>query len=234
MRQKTRVVRGVGHGSEGFWRAPATFILIGLNVAAYLFEIAGGAGGLNNPSFSSVNDFALRGVSVAGGEWYRLVTSGFLHANILHVGFNMFLLFILGRLLEPALGTPRFLAIYFASLLAGSFGALLLTDPLVLSLGASGAVFGLLGATFVIARGRGMNEIAGQIGFLIVINLVFSFSDANISVGAHLGGLVAGVVCGLMTVAGERGMLGPRHRQAEFAAFALVAAISVAGALAVA
>ncbi len=234
MRQKTRVVQGVGHGGEGFWRAPATFVLIGLNIAAYLFEIAGGAGGLNNPSFSSVNDFALRGVSVASGEWYRLVTSGFLHADLFHIGFNMFLLFILGRLLEPALGTPRFLAIYFASLLAGSFGALLLTDPLGLSLGASGAIFGLLGATFVIARGRGMNEIAGQIGFLIVINLVFSFSAANVSVGAHLGGLVAGVVCGLAIVAGERGMLGPRHRQAEFAAMAVVAAISVAGALAVA
>jgi membrane associated rhomboid family serine protease len=233
MRQKTKV-RGVGHGNQGFWRAPATFVLIGLNVAAYLFEIAGGVGGINSPSFSSLNDFALRGTSVAGGEWYRLVTSGFLHANLLHIGFNMFLLFILGRLLEPALGAPRFVTIYCASLLAGSFGALLLTDPIGLTYGASGAVFGLLGATFVIARGRGMREISGQIGFLIVINLVFSFSDSHISVGDHLGGLVAGVLCGLMTVAGERGMLGARHRQAEFAAIALVAAISVLGALAVA
>ena len=87
----------------------------------------------------------------------------------------MLLLFFLGRLLEPALGTPRFLVLYFASLLAGSFGALIL-DPNALTVGASGAVFGLAGATFVIARGRGMDAIAGEVGFLIVFNLVFSFA----------------------------------------------------------
>ena len=98
------------------------------------------------------------------------MTGGFLHASLFHIGFNMLLLFFLGRLLEPALGTPRFLALYFASLLAGSFGALLL-DPNALTLGASGAVFGLVGAAFVIARGRGMNALAGELGFLIVFNL---------------------------------------------------------------
>ncbi len=115
---------------------------------------------------------------MAEGEWYRLVTSGFLHASLIHIGFNMLLLFFLGRLLEPALGTPRFLVLYFASLLAGSFGALLL-DPNALTVGASGAVFGLAGATFVIARGRGMNALAGEIGFLIVFNLVFSLASAR-------------------------------------------------------
>jgi membrane associated rhomboid family serine protease len=234
MRQRTKVVRGAGGGGVGFWRAPATFVLIGLNVVAYLIEVGGGGGGLSSPSFSIVNDFALRGVSVTEGEWYRLLTSGFLHANLLHIGFNMFLLFILGRLLEPALGTPRFVALYFASLLAGSFGALALTNPIELTLGASGAIFGLLGATFVIARGRGMNAIAGEVGFLIVINLVFSFSTAHVSVGAHLGGLAGGVICALAIVAGERGMFGTRHRQAEFAVIAIVAALSAVGALAVA
>ena len=107
-----------------------------------------------------LNEFGLRGVSVADGEWYRLLTSGFLHAGLLHIGFNMFLLFILGRLLEPAIGTPRFVALYFASLFAGSFGALALTNPFELTVGASGAVFGVLGATFVIARGRGVDQIA--------------------------------------------------------------------------
>ncbi len=86
----------------------------------------------------------------------------------------MFLLLILGRLLEPALGTPRFLVLYFASLLAGSFGALVV-EPNALTIGASGAVFGLAGAVFVIARGRGMDALAGEIGFLIVFNLVLSF-----------------------------------------------------------
>jgi membrane associated rhomboid family serine protease len=234
-RQRTKVVQGVGGGGGRFGQFPATVILIGLNVAAYLFEIAGGTGGLNSPSASSINDFALRGVSVANGEWYRLVTGGFLHESLYpHLAFNMLLLFFLGRLLEPALGTGRFLALYFTSLLAGSFGALLLTDPLVSTLGASGAIFGLIAAAFVIARGRGMNALAAQLGFLIVINLVFTFGAAKISIGGHLGGLVAGALCALAIVAGERGMLGRRHRQAELLAMAVVAAVSVLGALAVA
>jgi membrane associated rhomboid family serine protease len=233
MRQRTKVVQGIGGGGGRLGTFPATYVLIAINVVAYLIEIASGGGGFNT-SFNSVTiDFGLFGPSVAEGEWYRLVTSGFLHASPLHLGFNMLLLFLLGRLLEPALGTPRFLAVYFASLLAGSMGALLL-DPNALTLGASGAVFGLAGATFVIARGRGMDAIASEIGFLIVFNLVFSFIGPRISVGGHLGGLVAGVLCGLAIVAGERGMLGRRHRQAEVIVMAAVAIVSVLGALAVA
>jgi membrane associated rhomboid family serine protease len=233
MRQRTKVVHGVGGGGGRLGQFPATMVLIGLNVAAYLVEIAGGGGGLSGPSHTIVNDFALFGPSVADGEWYRLVTSGFLHASLLHIGFNMLLLYFLGRLLEPALGTSRFVALYFASLLAGSLGALLL-DPNALTLGASGAVFGLAGGTFVIARGRGMDAIASEIGFLIVFNLVISFTVSNISIGGHLGGLVGGVICALAIVAGERGMLGRSRRVAEFAVIAAVAAISVFGALAIA
>jgi membrane associated rhomboid family serine protease len=235
MRQRTKVVRGVDHGGEGFWRSPVTYVLIGLNVAAYLFEIAGGGGGLNNPSAASIHDFALRGAAVADGQWYRLVTGGFLHASFFpHLAFNMLLLFFLGRLLEPALGTVRFLAVYFAALLAGAFGALLVTDPFVSTVGASGAIFGLVGAAFVIARGRGMSALAGELGFLIVINLVLTFGASGISVGGHLGGLVAGALCGLVIVAGERGQLGARHRQAELSLIGAIAVASVLGALAVA
>jgi membrane associated rhomboid family serine protease len=233
MRQRTKVVQGVAGGGGGFWQAPATFVLIGLNVIAYLIEIAAGGGGLDSVSGKIVIDFGLFGPSVAEGEWYRLVTSGFLHANLLHIGFNVLLIFFLGRLLEPALGTPRFVLLYFASLLAGSLGVMLL-DPNALTYGASGAVFGLAGATFVIARGRGMDAIAGQIGFLIVFNLIFSFAVPHISVGAHLGGLVGGVLCALAIVAGERGMLGANRRFAEFAVMAAVAVVAVVGALTVA
>jgi membrane associated rhomboid family serine protease len=234
MQQRTRVVQGTGGNATGFWQAPATFVLIAINAIAYLIEIAGGGGGLSPGAVNSVvNDFALFGPAVAEGEWYRLITAGFLHASLLHIGFNMLLLFFLGRLLEPVLGMPRFLALYFASLLAGSFGALLL-DPNALTLGASGAVFGLAGATFVIARGRGMDALAGEIGFLIVFNLIFSFVAANISVGSHLGGLAAGVICALAIVAGERGMFGSTRRYAEFAAIVAVAAVALVGALAVA
>ncbi|HVD86453.1 MAG TPA: rhomboid family intramembrane serine protease [Solirubrobacterales bacterium] len=230
--QRTRVVRGVGQ-SDGFSRAPATYVLIAINVIVFLIELASSSGGLFKEQGSRVVvDFGLFGPFVAEGEWYRLLTSGFLHANLLHIGFNMLILYFLGRLLEPALGTPRFLLVYFASLLAGSFGALLL-DPNALTLGASGAIFGLAGATFVIARGRGMDAIASQIGFLIVLNLLFSLGPSRISLGAHLGGLVAGVLCGLAIVAGERGMLGRRRREMEILALVAIAVASVVGALAI-
>jgi membrane associated rhomboid family serine protease len=233
MRQRTKVVQGVGGGGGRFGAFPATMVLIGLNVIAYLIEIAAGAGGLDSVSGRIVVDFGLFGPSVAEGEWYRLVSSGFLHANLLHIGFNCLLLFFLGRLLEPALGTPRFVLLYFASLLAGSLGVVLL-DPNALTYGASGAVFGLAGATFVIARGRGMDAIAGEIGFLIVFNLIFSFAVPHISVGAHLGGLVGGVLCALGIVAGERGMLGRQRRSAELGIMIVVAVVSFVGALAIA
>jgi membrane associated rhomboid family serine protease len=232
-RQRTKVVRGVGQSGTGFWMAPATFVLIGINVVAYLIEIAAGSGGINNVGGSVVIDFGLYGPAVAEGEWYRLLTGGFLHAGIIHIGFNMLLLFLLGRMLEPALGTPRFLVLYFASLLAGAFGALLLS-PDSLTVGASGAVFGLIAAAFVIARGRGMDQLAAQLGFLIVLNLVFTFGRSDISVGGHLGGLIGGAICALVIVAGERGRLGPNHRAAEYAAMAAVAVVSLVGSLMVA
>jgi membrane associated rhomboid family serine protease len=234
--QRTKVRSGVrsGPAALGGTAAPATFVLIGLNVLAFLAEVAGGSGGLTTVSGSVVVDFGLQGLGVADGEWYRIVTGAFLHAGFIHIAFNMFLLFVLGRMLEPAIGTPRFVLLYFASLLAGSFGALALTDPLEITVGASGAVFGVLGATVLIARGRGFNEIAGQLGFLLLINLAFTFGASRISVGGHLGGLVGGVVCALLIVAGERGMLGRNRYPIELLGMAAVGALSVLGALAVA
>ena len=231
--QRTKVVRGVGK-PEGFAQTPATYVLIAINVVVFLIEIATGAGGFSTVGITQfVADFALFGPSVAEGEWYRLLTSGFLHAGILHIGFNMFLLLILGRLLEPSLGTPRFLLLYFASLLAGSLGALVV-EPNAVTIGASGAVFGLAGAIFILARGRGMDALAGEIGFLILFNLVFSFASPRISVGGHVGGLIGGAICALIIVAAEKGMLGRNHRPVEIAGMiavgvaAFVAALSVA------
>jgi membrane associated rhomboid family serine protease len=232
MRQRTKVVRGTG--TPGAGDAPATYVLIAINVLAFLAEVATGSGGLAEANGSVIRNFALLGNGIAEGEWYRLITGGFLHAGLLHIGFNMFALFVVGRVVEPGIGTPRFLALYFASLLAGAFGALLLTQPFEPTVGASGAIFGLFGATAVIARGRGMNTLASEIGFLIVINLVFTFSIPHISVGGHLGGLVGGVICALAIVAGDRGKLGPQRLPAELAVMALVAVASVIGAVAVA
>lgn len=228
--QRTKVVRGVGQ-KEGFAQAPATYVLIAINVLAYLAQIGSGGGGFSGIGTIGL-DFGLFGPYVAEGEWYRLITSGFLHASIIHIGFNMFLLLILGRLLEPSLGTPRFVALYFASLLAGSFGALAV-EPNALTIGASGAVFGLAGAVFILARGRGMDALAGEIGFLILFNLVLGFLVPRISVGGHIGGLVGGAICALVIVAGEKGMLGRNRLPLEILAMVAVGVLSVLGALAV-
>jgi len=113
-------------------------------------------------------------------------------------------------------------------------GALLLTGPDQVTIGASGAVFGIFGAAFVVARGRGLDSVARTIGVVLLFNLAFSFSNPDISLGGHLGGLVAGVVCAFAIVAGERGRLGQRHLPAELAVMTAVAVVSIAGALAVA
>jgi membrane associated rhomboid family serine protease len=231
--QRTKVTRGIGQPS-GFSASPATFVLIALNVIVYLAEIGSGSGGLFTEARGSLSfDFGLFGPFVADGEWYRIVTYGFLHASLLHVGFNMFALYFLGRLLEPAVGTPRFLGVYFVSLLGGAFGALLL-DPNALTVGASGAVFGIFAATFVIARRRGLDALASSIGILILLNLFISVGSARISLGGHLGGLAAGLACSLLIVAGERGMLGRNSLPAELLAMVALGVLAIAAAIAVA
>jgi membrane associated rhomboid family serine protease len=231
-RQRTKV----STGTRSFGRstaAPATYALIAVNVVAFLAELAGGTGGFD-ASGSVVNDFGLRGSSVADGEWYRIVTGGFLHAGPVHLLFNMFALYVLGTLLEPAIGTPRFVALYVASLLAGALGALAMSDAGDNTVGASGAIFGLFGAAFVIARGRGLDSIAGEIGLLLLINLALTFGIPGISIGGHLGGLAGGVICSLAIVGGDRGVLGPRRQLVELGLIAAVGAISAAAAVAIA
>jgi len=181
-KQKTQVRR-----LDTIDRPVVTIALIAINVLVYF-------GGSTRAGFLS--DYGLFGPAVANGEYYRLVTSGFLHGGLLHIGFNMYILWFLGQILEPALGHVRFAALYFASLLAGSFGALLFS-PTALTVGASGAVFGLMGATFVMQRARGMDPMQGGIGPLIVLNLVIGFLPGlNISIGGHIGGLIGGGLAG--------------------------------------
>jgi membrane associated rhomboid family serine protease len=233
MRQRTKVRSGAAAFTPGGIQFPATIALIAINVAAYLAEIASGHGGLSPGASSLVGEFGLFGPSVAAGETYRLLTGGFLHASLLHIGFNMFALYFLGRLLEPAIGTTRFVFLYFASLFGGALGALLLS-PDALTIGASGAVFGIFGAAFVIARGRGVNAVAQSIGFILVLNLAISLGNPDISLGGHLGGLVVGVISAFVILAGERGKIGTRHLPAELIAMAALGIVSILGALAIA
>jgi membrane associated rhomboid family serine protease len=168
-------------------RPVVTMALIAINVLVYF-------GGSTRAGF--LGDYGLYGPAVANGDWWRLLTAGFLHGGLLHIGFNMYILWFLGNLLEPALGPVRFLALYLASLLAGSFGALVLS-PEALTVGASGAVFGLMGATFVMQRARGIDPMQAGIGPMIVLNLAIGFLPGlNISIGGHLGGLIGGAIAG--------------------------------------
>jgi len=137
--------------------------------------------------------------------WYRLVTSGFLHFGVIHIAFNMYFLYVLGPMLEPGLGRVKFLLLYFASLLGGSLGVILL-DSGGITAGASGAVFGLLAAATVGMWRRGINPFSTSIGGALIINLFITFAIPGISIGGHLGGAVAGAICGAV-------MLAPSHRR---------------------
>ena len=162
----------------------ATYVLIAINVAVFF-----GAG----TSQTAYLDLVLFGPLVPD-EPYRLITSGFLHTEFWHVGLNMLALFWLGRMIEPALGHVRYVAIYFASLLTGSLGVLLLS-PDTPTLGASGAVYGLLGAAIVIARNRNIDLMQSGLIQILALNLLITFAFANnISVGGHLGGLAGGLI----------------------------------------
>jgi len=140
-------------------------------------------------------DMALSQYFIDNGEWYRLISSGFLHYGLLHVGMNMFLLWQLGQLLEPALGRGRFALLYFAAMLGGSTGALALS-PNALTGGASGAVFGLMAAAAVGLHQRGINPMKTGIGATLLLNLLITFAIPGISVGGHLGGALMGAAVG--------------------------------------
>jgi membrane associated rhomboid family serine protease len=188
-----------------------TYALIAINVAAFLAEGNISFGG--QPTNKVYEEGALFGsipglarLGVAHGQWWRVITSGFLHENLLHIGFNMYVLYILGLQLEPVLGRAKFATIYGVSLLTGSLGALLVT-PHSPTVGASGAVFGIMGAFAVELRARQLPLMQGRmggIGGLIAINLVISFTIPGISWGGHVGGLIGGALAALLIQFGER------------------------------
>jgi membrane associated rhomboid family serine protease len=207
-----------------------TKVLVGINVLAFVGMLASGGSVGVGEGGTLVREGALFGPAVADGEYWRLVTSGFLHAGIIHVGFNMYLLWLLGGMLEPALGHVRFAALYFTALLAGSFGALLFS-PDAVTIGASGAVFGLMGAAIIEMRKRGIDIMQSGIGPLLILNLIITFIPGfNISIGGHLGGLIGGVIGALAIELGTR----RRSTAVSVAACVVISAAAVVGSLAVA
>jgi membrane associated rhomboid family serine protease len=182
--------------------------------------------GFSGGSGNLWRDLFLDGPDVHDGDYWRLVSSGFLHAGPIHILFNMYLLWILGNMLEPTLGSGRFAALYFTALLAGACGALVV-DPNSATVGASGAVFGLMGAAAVELRSRGINPFKTDIGALIVLNLVLSFVISHISVGGHVGGLIGGVLVGVAYDVADR----RRLPAIAYVACLVLSAIAVVGAL---
>jgi membrane associated rhomboid family serine protease len=204
----------------------ATQTLIGANVVVFFLT-----NGINT-SFRNTRLFhyAQTALYVDRGQWWRLITAGFIHFGIAHIAFNMFALYLIGNALEPAIGPWRFSAIYFAALLTGSLGAMLL-DPLVYTGGASGAVFGVGAAATVAMTRRGVRFWDTGFGPLLLINFAFGFFLTEVSIGAHLGGMIGGAITGLAMIQPSKSPHGPAT--GYLVAF-LVAGGSLAAALAVA
>jgi len=188
--------------------ALVTKTLIAVNLLIYLIGAAQG-GGISDPAASMNRNGSfyertvLFGPFVAHGDWWRLITSAFLHANLLHIAFNMLALWWFGGPVEEYLGRARFVGLYVVAGLAGSAGALL-QAPLTPTLGASGAIFGILGAMLIL-EWQATGRLGGNAMTLIVINLVISFAIPDISWGGHIGGLVGGILATLAYARWGRG-----------------------------
>jgi len=182
-------------------RLIVTPAIIGITVAAYvvLGAIDGRVDGRGPRSF----DFAVNGPDVADGEWWRLLTSGLVHYSLLHLAFNMFILYQVGQVLEPAAGRLRFALLYVVSIVGGSAGAIL-AEPNAFTGGASGGVFGVAAAATLALHRRGIPFWQTGFGPLLAINLALTFLLPNVSIGGHIGGLAAGLVAGEVMLQARR------------------------------
>jgi membrane associated rhomboid family serine protease len=217
-----------------YWNARhlalVTSVLIAVNVAIFVIigiDDPGTLTGRSTVSHLQVNLGLNRLLLIETHEWYRLISSGFLHFGFIHIGFNMLLLYQLGNLLERALGRVQFGLLYFAGLLGGSLGVMLVTGrSFGLTGGASGAVFGLMTAAAIGLHRQGINVFSTGIGTTLILNLVLTFTISGISIGGHVGGAIAGAICGWF-------MLQPRWKPAPkwvgYAVPATVALISLIG-----
>jgi len=237
-----RAVTGVGSSRVN----AVTMALIAINVAVFAAELAlgGSLNGTGNWIFERGSLFASGAyvpggvatlppaatttaaaqgfhlVGVAHSEWWRLISAAFLHYGVFHLAINMYSLYFAGTLLEQIIGRWRFALLYVGAGIAGSAGALWVS-PNSVTVGASGAIFGILGGLFVLERRRHIST-GGQIAGLIVLNLVLTFAfSSSISVGGHVGGLIGGFVLMWLMIETRRSAL------ASIAATAGIIAVSL-------
>jgi membrane associated rhomboid family serine protease len=198
----------VGHGAQQVRRArtPARPLivpaLVAINVLIFVLTAVQAGSVMGNANSDLFDTLALVPGAAFGGEWWRVLTAGFLHIGPIHLLFNMYALWVLGRDLEMFFGRARFLALYFGSLLGGSAAVLLFSPAYQAVAGASGAIFGLMAALVLVLRRLRLPR--GQVVAVIVVNLVLTFTLPGLSIAAHLGGLVTGA---LLTLALTRARL---------------------------
>jgi membrane associated rhomboid family serine protease len=241
-------------GAYATYPAYVTWLIIAINVAVFLvdgalagggsFNIMGGGGPL-------VEAGAVSRPAVLAGEWWTLLTSAFLHLGLLHIGFNMYALWLFGPIIEQLYGHLEYLVLYLLCALGGSV-LTIIAAPESAAVGASGAIFGLFGLAFVVSRRRHLllgpqaRSILSQAGMLLLVNLVITFTLPGISWTGHVGGLAVGAFIGLLLAPSNVPTMGGLWRMPDgstatrgspvvmrAAAYALVAVILAAGTLAV-
>ena len=201
-----------------------TFALIAANLVGF-FAIRSGGGRVLDalallPQSSTRGFQEVEGVS--GGAYWQVLTSAFSHYDVLHLGFNMLALYFLGPMLEQVLGRPRFLAVYFVSAFTASAAVMLLSNPNSQTLGASGSIFGLMGALVVVAFK--VKADLRQILFWLGLNLVFTFyNTGSISWQGHLGGLLGGALTAAIIVYAPR----KRREVIQWTGIALVLVVAL-------
>ena len=216
-RHRSQSMTAVARRPAGDSQYLVTRVLLGINVLVFVYSVAvsGSLRGIRSLDTDLLIDGGLfarewlreggvvEWIGVDTGEYYRLVTAAFLHDGIFHLAFNMYALWLLGQLLESGFGRARFLSLYVVSMLGGSFGVLLVS-PDSPTVGASGAVYGLMGAMVLVQRAVGGNLLRSGLGMLLIINLGLTVLIPRVSIGGHFGGLIAGAVMGVLMLALER------------------------------
>ncbi|GAA3520351.1 rhomboid family intramembrane serine protease [Aeromicrobium panaciterrae] len=186
--KSVRAPRTIAGGAISANVGVVSFVLIALNVVAYIAQLA-----TDNTTGSVFQRGAMQSYAVADGDYWRLLTAAFLHGSILHIAFNMYALYLFGPFVEKALGTVRFIAAYLTTAIASSVFVYWLEKPEIATIGASGAVFGLFGMALLLLV-RAKQDVTTLL-VLLAINAVISL-QGNISWQGHLGGFVAGCILG--------------------------------------